>query len=135
VGDEMGLGKTIQSIAFISGLHYSGLLKAPVLIVCPATLLKQWVAEFHRWYPIFRVAVLHSSGAAFSNSQTPLSSKKQSSDGSSEENAEDLYESDDENISNLASGDDEDDFQSNSDSESEFPRKNAPKRKISYQYK
>ena len=35
----------------------------PVLIVCPATVLHQWVYEFHRWWPPFRVAVLHGSGS------------------------------------------------------------------------
>lgn len=35
----------------------------PVLIVCPATVLYQWVAEFHRWWPEFRVAVLHDTGS------------------------------------------------------------------------
>jgi DNA excision repair protein ERCC-6 len=33
-----------------------------VLIVAPATVMHQWVAEFHRWHPEFRVAILHSSG-------------------------------------------------------------------------
>jgi DNA excision repair protein ERCC-6 len=35
----------------------------PVLVICPATVLKQWVKEFHRWWPPIRVAILHSSGS------------------------------------------------------------------------
>ncbi|KAK7204662.1 SNF2 family N-terminal domain-containing protein [Myxozyma melibiosi] len=62
IGDEMGLGKTIQIISFIAGLHYSGKLTKPVLIVCPATVMKQWVNELHRWWPPFRAVILHSSG-------------------------------------------------------------------------
>ncbi|CAO3692442.1 unnamed protein product [Umbelopsis ramanniana] len=65
IGDEMGLGKTIQIIAFVAGLHHSRMLgpEKPVLVVCPATVLKQWVKEFHRWWPPIRVAILHSSGS------------------------------------------------------------------------
>ncbi|KAK9463056.1 SNF2 family N-terminal domain-containing protein, partial [Lipomyces oligophaga] len=63
IGDEMGLGKTIQIISFIAGLHYSGKLTEPVLIVCPATVMKQWVNELHRWWPPFRCVILHSSGS------------------------------------------------------------------------
>ncbi|KAF3309131.1 hypothetical protein TWF173_011433 [Orbilia oligospora] len=63
LGDEMGLGKTIQTIAFIAGLHYSQLLTKPVLIVAPATVLKQWCNEFHKWWPCLRVSILHSSGS------------------------------------------------------------------------
>jgi len=62
VGDEMGLGKTIQIIAFLAGLSISNLVKKPILVVCPATVLKQWVREFHTWWPYFRVALLHESG-------------------------------------------------------------------------
>ncbi|KAJ4305247.1 DNA repair protein rhp26 [Kalmusia sp. IMI 367209] len=62
VGDEMGLGKTIQAISFIAGLHYSKKLARPVIVVCPATVMKQWVNEFHRWWPALRVSILHSSG-------------------------------------------------------------------------
>lgn len=65
----MGLGKTIQMIAFLAGLGFSKKLKGPILIVCPATILKQWVKgtpslilEFHKWWPPFRVAILHASG-------------------------------------------------------------------------
>ena len=71
IGDEMGLGKTIQIIAFLAGLQYSKLLfnpeieetRGPVLVVCPATVMRQWVNEFHTWWPPMRVAILHSSGS------------------------------------------------------------------------
>ncbi|EMG50087.1 RAD26 DNA repair and recombination protein RAD26 [Candida maltosa Xu316] len=63
IGDEMGLGKTIQVISFLAGLHYSGLLDKPVLIVVPATVLNQWVNEFHRWWPPLRCVILHSIGS------------------------------------------------------------------------
>ena len=35
----------------------------PVLIAAPATVLHQWVKEFHKWSPEFRVAILHDSGS------------------------------------------------------------------------
>ncbi|RCK57637.1 DNA repair and recombination protein RAD26 [Candida viswanathii] len=63
IGDEMGLGKTIQIISFLAGLHYSGLLDKPVLVVVPATVLNQWVNEFHRWWPPLRCVILHSIGS------------------------------------------------------------------------
>jgi DNA excision repair protein ERCC-6 len=63
IGDEMGLGKTIQIISFIAGLHYSKKVTKPILIVCPATVMKQWVNEFHRWWPPLRVSILHTSGS------------------------------------------------------------------------
>lgn len=64
LGDEMGLGKTIQIVAFLSGLYYSKILGPgqASIIVCPATVMKQWVQEFHKWWPPLRVAILHASG-------------------------------------------------------------------------
>jgi DNA excision repair protein ERCC-6 len=67
VGDEMGLGKTIQMISHLAGLHYSKKLTKPIIVVCPATVMKQWVNEFHRWWPPFRVTILHSSGTGMMN--------------------------------------------------------------------
>ncbi|KAG0663192.1 hypothetical protein C6P45_000891 [Maudiozyma exigua] len=67
IGDEMGLGKTIQVIAFLAALHHSGLLNGPVLIVCPATVMKQWVNELHHWWPPFRSVILHSIGSGMSD--------------------------------------------------------------------
>ncbi|KAM6330392.1 DNA excision repair protein ERCC-6 isoform 1-T2 [Podargus strigoides] len=73
LGDEMGLGKTIQIIAFLAGLSYSKIRTrgsnyryqglGPTVIVCPATVMHQWVKEFHTWWPPFRVAVLHETGS------------------------------------------------------------------------
>ncbi|KAK8117975.1 SNF2 family N-terminal domain-containing protein [Apiospora kogelbergensis] len=67
LGDEMGLGKTIQMVSFIAALHHSGQLERPVIVVAPATLLRQWVNEFHRWWPSLRVSILHSSGSGLLN--------------------------------------------------------------------
>ncbi|KAL4841753.1 hypothetical protein H8958_014529 [Nasalis larvatus] len=73
LGDEMGLGKTIQIIAFLAGLSYSKIRTrgsnyrfeglGPTVIVCPTTVMHQWVKEFHTWWPPFRVAVLHETGS------------------------------------------------------------------------
>ena len=77
IGDEMGLGKTIQIIAFLAGLHYSKKLDKPIIVVCPATVMKQWVNEFHRWWPPFRVAILHSSGSGMVNIRNESSREDQ----------------------------------------------------------
>ncbi|XP_037638840.1 DNA excision repair protein ERCC-6 isoform X2 [Sebastes umbrosus] len=79
LGDEMGLGKTIQVICFLAGLSYSKLRTrgsnyryaglGPTVIVCPATVMHQWVKEFHTWWPPFRVAVLHETGSFTSNKE------------------------------------------------------------------
>ncbi|KAI0480277.1 SNF2 family N-terminal domain-containing protein [Xylariaceae sp. FL0804] len=67
IGDEMGLGKTVQLISFVAALHYSKRLDKPVIVVAPATVLQQWVNEFHRWWPPLRVSILHSSGSGMLN--------------------------------------------------------------------
>ncbi|TQN68806.1 DNA repair and recombination protein RAD26 [Colletotrichum shisoi] len=67
IGDEMGLGKTVQAIAFVAALHYSKKLDKPVIVVVPATVMQQWVNEFHRWWPALRVSILHSSGSGMVN--------------------------------------------------------------------
>lgn len=65
LGDEMGLGKTIQVIAFLAGLHHSNKISKPILIVCPATVMKQWFTELSTWWPCFRCVIFHSMGAIF----------------------------------------------------------------------
>lgn len=34
----------------------------PTIIVCPATLMEQWLKHFHEWWPLLRVIMLHHSG-------------------------------------------------------------------------
>lgn len=65
IGDEMGLGKTLEIVAFLDALYGSGLVpqQRPSLVVCPATVLRQWVHEWHRWAPSVRVLACHSSFA------------------------------------------------------------------------
>jgi hypothetical protein len=35
----------------------------PVIVVCPPTVMHQWVKEFHHWWPMVRVAILHATGS------------------------------------------------------------------------
>ncbi|AMD20609.1 HDL135Cp [Eremothecium sinecaudum] len=67
LGDEMGLGKTIQIIAFLASLHHSRKLDGPILVVCPATVMKQWCNEIHSWWPPLRTIILHSIGSGMVN--------------------------------------------------------------------
>lgn len=51
LGDEMGIGKTIQAIGLFNYHDAHGLKsKTPdVLIVCPATLKRNWLKEWRKW--------------------------------------------------------------------------------------
>ncbi len=63
VGDEMGLGKTVQVAAFLCALERSGLYQ-PTLVVCPATMLRQWRRELRIWAPRLNPAILHESAVS-----------------------------------------------------------------------
>lgn len=63
LADDMGLGKTVQAVAFVTALQTSLLLHHSVLIVAPATLLRQWFSEFRRWWPHLNVQIIHPSGS------------------------------------------------------------------------
>ncbi|GAX81674.1 hypothetical protein CEUSTIGMA_g9102.t1 [Chlamydomonas eustigma] len=72
LGDEMGLGKTVEITAFLAGLLHSGLYR-PSLIVCPATVLRQWLREVRLWAPEFRVIMFHDSARGGRGGATRLS--------------------------------------------------------------
>lgn len=52
IADDMGLGKTLQSIATVEYVMDS----YPAVVVCPPSLVLNWVAEWNRWLPDRRIA-------------------------------------------------------------------------------
>ena len=61
LADEMGLGKTIQLIAHTLVDLDSIRAYGPALIVCPASVVYNWVAEFERFAPSVRVVPIAGS--------------------------------------------------------------------------
>ena len=57
LADDMGLGKTLQMIAFLLSRHEDGNAK-PSLVVCPASLVYNWVSELTRFAPELRCAAV-----------------------------------------------------------------------------
>lgn len=57
LADDMGLGKTLQSITFM--LSHAG--EGASLVVAPASVVKNWESEFHRFAPSLRVLLLNAS--------------------------------------------------------------------------
>ncbi|KAG1370187.1 DNA excision repair protein CSB [Cocos nucifera] len=88
IGDEMGLGKTVQVISFLGALHFSKMYK-PSIVVCPVTLLRQWQREARKWYPDFRVEILHDSAHGLNKQMVAKSSE-------SDYDSEDSMDSDNE---------------------------------------
>ena len=58
LADEMGLGKTIQTIALIAFLREFKKIQRPFLIVAPLSTLGNWMSEFRKWLPGYRVVKL-----------------------------------------------------------------------------
>jgi SNF2 family DNA or RNA helicase len=54
IADEMGLGKTLQAIATIEYVQDS----YPAVVVCPPSLILNWQAEYNRWLPEIKLAVV-----------------------------------------------------------------------------
>lgn len=74
LADDMGLGKTLMTITVIwtllkqtpfaskvecsqTGVPLTGLCQK-ILIVCPVTLIRNWVKEFHKWLGMNRIGIL-----------------------------------------------------------------------------
>ena len=56
LADEMGLGKTLQALAFLNSLGKAR--SQPHLIVCPTSLVFNWVAEAKKFTPELKVLAL-----------------------------------------------------------------------------
>jgi len=62
LADEMGLGKTLQTLAFLNSLRSGNTRREPArphLIVCPTSLVFNWIAEAAKFTPELKVLALH----------------------------------------------------------------------------
>ena len=59
LADDMGLGKTVQTLAHLAIEQAAGRLDRPALIVCPTSLVPNWLREAARFAPGLRVLPLH----------------------------------------------------------------------------
>ncbi|KAJ9476432.1 putative Chromo domain-containing protein 1 (putative) [Pseudozyma hubeiensis] len=63
LADEMGLGKTVQIITFLASIWKEG-RAGPFLVVVPNSTLPNWMREFEKWMPQFRVVPFWGEGEA-----------------------------------------------------------------------
>ena len=61
MADDMGLGKTIQVISLILKLKEEKTLNKPVLVICPTTLIGNWMKELQMFAPALNAFVYHGS--------------------------------------------------------------------------
>ena len=59
LADEMGLGKTLQTLAFLKTVIERRSEKLPSMIVCPTSLVFNWVAEAVKFTPELKVLPIH----------------------------------------------------------------------------
>jgi SNF2 family DNA or RNA helicase len=64
LADDMGLGKTIQMIAYLLRDHQSDTDGGPSLVICPMSVVGNWVREIERFGPELRVLVHHGGDRA-----------------------------------------------------------------------
>ncbi len=63
LGDEMGLGKTLQAITFINSEKEEGNLKNKALILCPTSLVYNWIMEFDKFSKDIKTVAISGSKA------------------------------------------------------------------------
>ena len=61
LADDMGLGKTIQTLSHLLIEKEAGRLEHPCLIICPTSLIQNWVDEAGKFAPSLRILVSHGS--------------------------------------------------------------------------
>ncbi|MDR3616545.1 MAG: DEAD/DEAH box helicase [Candidatus Obscuribacterales bacterium] len=59
LADDMGLGKTVQLLAHVCLQKENRKLTAPFLVVCPTTVLPNWLAECEKFAPHLKVMSFH----------------------------------------------------------------------------
>ncbi|MBK9772378.1 MAG: DEAD/DEAH box helicase [Candidatus Obscuribacter sp.] len=59
LADDMGLGKTVQTLAHIAREKEENRLNKPFLVVCPTSVLPNWLSEIDKFTPHLKVTALH----------------------------------------------------------------------------
>jgi superfamily II DNA or RNA helicase len=59
LADEMGLGKTVQTLAFLRFVRQKHSDTAPMLIICPTSLVFNWMSEAKKFTPELKMLALH----------------------------------------------------------------------------
>lgn len=59
LADEMGLGKTLQALALVECVRAQKNQDHPALVVCPASLVENWIREAGRFTPSLKVVKHH----------------------------------------------------------------------------
>jgi superfamily II DNA or RNA helicase len=59
LADDMGLGKTVQGLAHILLEKTSGRMEGPFLVICPTSVLPNWISEARKFAPDLKVLALH----------------------------------------------------------------------------
>jgi SNF2 family DNA or RNA helicase len=57
--DDMGLGKTHQVMAFMVALREALMVKGPLLVVCPTTVLHHWSGKIKNHAPSLKATIYH----------------------------------------------------------------------------
>jgi superfamily II DNA or RNA helicase len=64
LADDMGLGKTLQALAFGAWLRATDPAAGPILVVCPTSLVTNWLREAARFVPHLRALDLTGADRA-----------------------------------------------------------------------
>jgi SNF2 family DNA or RNA helicase len=62
LADEMGLGKTLQTLAFLELRRKESKTKLPSLVLCPTSLVMNWMDEGKKFAPSLKMLALHGAG-------------------------------------------------------------------------
>ncbi|MCW8996377.1 MAG: DEAD/DEAH box helicase [Psychromonas sp.] len=61
LADDMGLGKTVQTLAYLLYKKQHQRLSDPALVICPTSLVGNWLHEATKFTPALKVLVLHGA--------------------------------------------------------------------------
>ncbi|MGB0370815.1 MAG: SNF2-related protein [Opitutales bacterium] len=61
LADEMGLGKTLQALSLMQCVHANADEPGPSIVICPASVVENWIREARRFVPELKSLAHHGS--------------------------------------------------------------------------